>query len=65
MSEKTEHIKVLTRIIPMVNKNCLLTVIIFAFLKVVYMFNPLTTRTELCLQSLLVFVVTSTAFIVV
>lgn len=49
----------------MLNKNCLLTVIIFAFLKVVHMFNPLTTRTELCLQSSLVFVLTSTAFILV
>lgn len=65
MSEKTEHIKVLSRIIPTLNKNCLLTVIIFAFLKVVYMFSPLTPRTELCLQSLLAFAVTSTAFILV
>lgn len=31
MSEKTEHIKVLSRITPMLNKNCLLTAMIFAF----------------------------------
>lgn len=65
MSEKTEHIKVLSRIIPMLNKNCLLTVMIFAFLEVVYMFSPLTTRTELRLQSLSASAVTSTAFVLV
>lgn len=32
----------------MLNKNCLLTAMIFAFLQVACMFSPLTTRTEPC-----------------